>query len=144
LGAQLRSLPFLLLLRKWSGTPSAPVLRRSEVIASEQVLVRDLIGEFDDPDIGLVRQPKPAARSARTSARIQGPAPRIGEHSAPILAELGLEAAEIDRLASEKIVRLVKSLSLSFQAYPIVSALSLSGLSPVFGLAHSVLLPSSA
>ena len=89
--------------------PSAPVLRRGEVIANEQVLARELIAEFDHPDIGLVRQPKPAARFDRTPAEIQGPAPRIGEHSAIILAELGLEAGEIERLVAEKIVRLVKS-----------------------------------
>jgi crotonobetainyl-CoA:carnitine CoA-transferase CaiB-like acyl-CoA transferase len=89
--------------------PSAPVLRRSEVIANEQVLARELIAEFDHPDIGLVRQPKPAARFDRTPAAIRGPAPRIGEHSAIILAELGLETAEIERLAAEKIVRLVKA-----------------------------------
>jgi crotonobetainyl-CoA:carnitine CoA-transferase CaiB-like acyl-CoA transferase len=67
------------------------------------------IAEFDHPDIGRVRQPKPAARFDRTPAAIRGPAPRIGEHSAIILADLGLETAEIERLAAEKIVRLVKA-----------------------------------
>jgi crotonobetainyl-CoA:carnitine CoA-transferase CaiB-like acyl-CoA transferase len=89
--------------------PSAPVLRRNEVIANEQVVARELIIELNHPDIGRVRQPKPAARFDRTPAQIQGPAPRIGEHGAVILAELGLEAAEIERLATEKIVRLVKT-----------------------------------
>jgi crotonobetainyl-CoA:carnitine CoA-transferase CaiB-like acyl-CoA transferase len=89
--------------------PSAPVLRRNEVITNEQVLARELIAEFDHPDIGRIRQPKPAARFDRTPAAIRGPAPRIGEHSAIILAELGLETAEIERLAAEKIVRLVKA-----------------------------------
>jgi crotonobetainyl-CoA:carnitine CoA-transferase CaiB-like acyl-CoA transferase len=89
--------------------PSAPVLRRNEVIANEQVLARELIVELDHPDIGLVRQPKPAARFDRTPAQIRGPAPRIGEQSATILAELGFGAAEIERLATEKIVRLVKA-----------------------------------
>src|SRR6201997_5758929 len=85
--------------------PSAPVLRRNEVIANEQVLARELIAEFDHPDIGLVRQPQPAARFDRTPAAIRGPAPRIGEHSAIILAELGLEETEIQRLAAERVVR---------------------------------------
>lgn len=89
--------------------PSAPALRRNEVITNEQVLARELIVELNHPDIGLVRQPKPAARFDRTPARIQGPAPRIGEHSAAILAEIGLEPAEIKRLATEKVVRLVKT-----------------------------------
>ena len=89
--------------------PSAPVLRRREVVANEQVLARELIAELDHPDIGRVRQPKPAARFDRTPAHIGGPAPRIGEHSAAILAELGFGATEIERLAGEKIVRLVKA-----------------------------------
>ena len=89
--------------------PSAPVLRRHEVITNEQVLARELITELDHPDIGLVRQPKPAARFDRTPARIHGSAPRTGEQSAAILAEIGLEPAEIERLATEKVVRAVNS-----------------------------------
>jgi len=89
--------------------PSAPVLRRGEVIANEQVAARGLIAEFDHPDIGRVRQPEPPARFDRTPAAIRGPAPRIGEHSATILAELGFDAAEIERLAAAKIIRIAKT-----------------------------------
>ena len=79
------------------------------MIANEQVVARELIAEFDHQDIGRVRQPKPAARFDRTPAAIQGPAPRIGEHSATVLAELGLQQSEIEQLAAEEIVRLAKS-----------------------------------
>jgi crotonobetainyl-CoA:carnitine CoA-transferase CaiB-like acyl-CoA transferase len=89
--------------------PSAPVLRRNEVIANEQVVARELIIELDHPDIGRVRQPVPAARFERTPAPIPGPAPHIGEQTATILAEIGLETAEIERLPAEQIVRLVKT-----------------------------------
>jgi len=85
------------------------VLRRNEVITNEQVVARELIVELDHPDIGRVRQPVPAARFDRTPAQIHGPAPRVGEDSAAILAELGFGSAEIEELASEKIVRLVKT-----------------------------------
>jgi crotonobetainyl-CoA:carnitine CoA-transferase CaiB-like acyl-CoA transferase len=87
--------------------PSAPVLRRGEVIANEQVVARELIAEFDHPGIGRVRQPVPAARFDHTPAAIQGPAPRIGEHGVAILTELGLDIAEIEKLAAEKTVRIV-------------------------------------
>src|SRR6516165_302856 len=40
--------------------PSAPVLRRGEVITNEQVVARELIIEFDHPDIGRIR-PRPAS-----------------------------------------------------------------------------------
>jgi crotonobetainyl-CoA:carnitine CoA-transferase CaiB-like acyl-CoA transferase len=86
--------------------PSAPVLRRGEIIGNEQVQARELIAEFEHPDIGRVRQPFPAARFDRTPATVPGPAPRIGEHTAAILAELGLDRMEIDRLAADKTVRL--------------------------------------
>jgi crotonobetainyl-CoA:carnitine CoA-transferase CaiB-like acyl-CoA transferase len=61
--------------------PCAPVLRRSEIIHNEQVLARGLITEFDQPNVGLVRQPKPAARFEVSKTAIKGPAPRIGEHT---------------------------------------------------------------
>jgi crotonobetainyl-CoA:carnitine CoA-transferase CaiB-like acyl-CoA transferase len=86
--------------------PSAPVLRRNEVITNEQVTARELIAELDHPDIGRVRQAKPAARFDRTPAQIHGPAPRIGEHTEAILAELGLDRTKIDHLIADKTVRL--------------------------------------
>lgn len=88
--------------------PSAPVLRRGDVLADAQVVARELIAEFEHADIGRVRQAVPAARFDRTPAGIQGPAPRIGEDSVDILTELGIDVVEIERLATEKIVRLVK------------------------------------
>jgi hypothetical protein len=39
---------------------------------------------------------------------LQGPAPRIGERSAIILAKLGIDAVEIARLATAKVIRVAK------------------------------------
>jgi crotonobetainyl-CoA:carnitine CoA-transferase CaiB-like acyl-CoA transferase len=86
--------------------PCAPVLRRGEVIANEQVVARGLISEFDHPGIGRVRQPKPAAEFSGTPTRPPSPAPRIGEHGRQILVELGYLDAEIDRLGVGKVVRM--------------------------------------
>ncbi|MBI2737274.1 MAG: CoA transferase [Rhodospirillales bacterium] len=86
--------------------PCAPVLRRGEVMANEQVVARGLISEFDHPGIGRVRQPRPAAEFAATPARAPSPAPVIGEHGREILAELDYGEAEIGRLAESKVVRL--------------------------------------
>ena len=61
--------------------PCAPVLRRGEVMDNVQVIANELIETFEQPDVGIVRQPRPAARFDRTPARIGGPAPRIGEHT---------------------------------------------------------------
>jgi len=78
--------------------PCAPVLRRGEVMNNPQVINNRMIEEFEQPLLGRVRQPRPAARFEATPARIGGPAPAIGEHTDSILAELGFSVQEIDAL----------------------------------------------
>lgn len=82
--------------------PCAPVLRRGEVMNNPQVVNNRMIEEFDQPMLGRVRQPRPAARFDATPARIGGPAPAIGEHTDSILAELGFSAQEIAALKNTK------------------------------------------
>ena len=77
------------------GVPCAPVLERHQVFEQEQVRVNDLVAEYDHPVAGRIRQPRPAARFDRTPAAIGRPAPVLGEHSAELLAEVGLSAAEL-------------------------------------------------
>ncbi len=75
--------------------PCAPVLRRGEVMDNPQVINNEMIELMEQPSMGTVRQPRPAARFEGTPAAIAGPAPAIGEHTAAILAEAGYDAAEI-------------------------------------------------
>ena len=70
--------------------PCAPVLTRRELLSDPQVAANGLIVEFDQPNLGRVRQARPAARFDRTPSRVPGPAPALGEHTRDILAELGL------------------------------------------------------
>ena len=86
--------------------PCAPILRRGEIIHNEQVMARGIITEFDQPTVGRVRQPKPAARFELNESAIGGPAPRIGEHSREVLAQLGYDERAIDKMVSDKAVRL--------------------------------------
>ena len=78
--------------------PCAPVLRRSEVAANAQVVHNRLIETLEQPGLGRVRQPRPAARFETTPAGIGGPAPHIGEHTDAILRQLGYQDAEIAAL----------------------------------------------
>jgi crotonobetainyl-CoA:carnitine CoA-transferase CaiB-like acyl-CoA transferase len=82
--------------------PCAPVLRRGEVMDNVQVVANELIELLDQPTLGTVRQPRPAARFDRTHAGIGGPAPRIGQHTDAILAEAGYSAAEIQALKTSR------------------------------------------
>ena len=85
--------------------PCAPILRRGEIIHNEQVIARELIEEFDQPSVGRVRQPRPAARFDVNEAKIHGPAPGIGEHSREVLLELGYSAAEIETFVAQGALR---------------------------------------
>lgn len=85
--------------------PCAPVLRRQDVAANEQVRHNRLIEEFDQPSVGRVRQPRPAARFDHSPAAIAGPARRLGEDTQVVLRELGYSDAEIDGLEASGAVR---------------------------------------
>ncbi len=75
--------------------PSSPVLRRHEVVGNEQVVHNALIEEFDQPSIGRIRQPRPAALFSATPAAIAGPAHALGQDTDAILAELGYSGDDI-------------------------------------------------
>jgi crotonobetainyl-CoA:carnitine CoA-transferase CaiB-like acyl-CoA transferase len=75
--------------------PSAPVLSREAVLDNPQVVQNRILEVFDDPDLGPVRQPRPAARFSGTPAAIQAMAPFLGADNAGIAAELGYGEAEV-------------------------------------------------
>lgn len=85
--------------------PCAPVLRRHEIVANEQVVARGIIEELEQPGVGRIRQPKPAARFEERASAIGGPAPRIGEHTREILSSLAFTDQEIAEMVSSKVVR---------------------------------------
>jgi crotonobetainyl-CoA:carnitine CoA-transferase CaiB-like acyl-CoA transferase len=71
------------------GVPSAPILGRAEVIDDAQVRQNGIIEEHDDPVLGRIRQPRPAARFAATPSAIRSMAPGLGADNDAILSQLG-------------------------------------------------------
>jgi len=74
--------------------PCAPVLRREDLFTDPQIAANELIVESEHPSAGRLRQPRPAARFEKTPAELRSPAPRLGEHTESVLAELGLSEGE--------------------------------------------------
>lgn len=89
-----------------AGVPAGPVLTVPEALAQPQVAHRRLIAEFDDvPNVGGTM------RTARTGINIDGAplavreAPAtLGQHTEPILNELGFDAQDIHALRNEGII----------------------------------------
>lgn len=89
--------------------PCAPVLRRSDLVTNEQVVATKLIETMDQPNVGAVRQPRPAAQFDGTPNEGRGPAPRIGSHTDEILAEVGFSASAIETLKADGVTAAVKA-----------------------------------
>lgn len=87
------------------GVPSGPVLEPADIPHNEQIIANELVEVLDHPGIGRIRQSRPAARFSETPAQIQGPAPKIGEHTRTILDQFNFSEAEIDELYAQAIVR---------------------------------------
>lgn len=63
-----------------------------------------MIVESTHPVAGPMRQPRPAARFAATPASLRSPAPVLGEHTDIVLAETGVDSAEIRALRAAGVV----------------------------------------
>lgn len=84
--------------------PAARVNRRGDVLTDPQVVHRGSIVEVEHP-VGIrVRQPLPAARFAATPSELRRHAPRYGENTDEVLAELGRSPAAITELRSRGVV----------------------------------------
>src|SRR5207302_10342305 len=82
----------------------APINDAREVAASTQLAAREFFVEVENPGRGRLRYPGAFARSNGSPIGIRRPAPRLGEHTAEVLGELGIGAAELARLRAERVV----------------------------------------
>ena len=80
--------------------PCGPIYEFDEVFEDPQVRHLGLLTELDQPGYGPMKMLDFPFKASATPASIRRPAPRLGEHTAEVLGELGLEPSEIERLAT--------------------------------------------
>jgi len=78
--------------------PFAPVSTMGDLLASDHLKARGFFATVESPAGGDVTMPGAPYRHSSTPWRIRRRAPRLGEHTADVLGELGYSSGEIARL----------------------------------------------
>ncbi len=87
------------------GIPVAPARHPADIVRDPDVAAVALVAEHRFPDGQPFYMPERYARFSRTEQRTVRFSPGVGEHSREVLAEAGLDDAEIDRLVEDKVVK---------------------------------------
>ncbi len=75
-----------------------PILDLDEALASEQVAAREMVVEWDQPELGPVKQLGVPVKLSKTPGGVHRPAPALGEHTAEVLGAAGYSDEEIEGL----------------------------------------------
>jgi formyl-CoA transferase len=87
------------------GIPAAPVRSYAEAARDPHVAEREMLQEVAQADGRPAPVTGPAAKLSRTPTKVRSGAPALGAHTDAILAEIGRDAAGIERLAAAGVIR---------------------------------------
>ncbi len=87
------------------GVPAGPILDVSEVLQNEQVQARNMVAEFDHPQVDRFRAVRvPYRFRGYDDPRLERP-PLLGEHTDTVLSErLGLDADQLQTLREQGVI----------------------------------------
>jgi len=94
---------WLALLRE-AGVPCGEIANYRDVFSDPHLLARKFFVDLEHPVLGTLRGLGSPLRLERTPVRHRRAGPRLGEHSADVLRELGWSDADVDHLASAGII----------------------------------------
>jgi crotonobetainyl-CoA:carnitine CoA-transferase CaiB-like acyl-CoA transferase len=87
-----------------AGVPAGRVMELEDVFTDPQVLAQEMVLEMDQPGHGTARVTGFPVKLSATPPRLRRPAPRLGEHTEGVLAELGYDAARIEALRAAAVI----------------------------------------
>ena len=82
----------------------APINNTAEVLADPAVRATGAFEQIDHPLAGSFDTIASPFRMHTADSKVRGPAPEPGEHTARVLADLGLDATAIERLVADGVV----------------------------------------
>ncbi|MGD9805316.1 MAG: CaiB/BaiF CoA transferase family protein, partial [Hyphomicrobiaceae bacterium] len=87
-----------------AGVPAGKVLSIPEVFNDPQIAAQDMAIDVEHPGHGTVRMVGFPVKLSETPCVVRLPAPELGAHTHEVLGEIGLDASEVERLKSAKVV----------------------------------------
>ena len=84
--------------------PVVPIQRTYDGYRHPQVLHNKMVIEVDDPEYGRIRQMGIPYTLTKNPTQVQGPQPRVGQHTDAILQRFGYDAAAITQLRTAGVV----------------------------------------
>jgi crotonobetainyl-CoA:carnitine CoA-transferase CaiB-like acyl-CoA transferase len=87
-----------------AGVPTGKVLSISEVFSDPQIAAQEMAIDVEHPGHGVIRMTGFPVKLSETPCVIHRPAPDLGADTAAVLAEIGCDAAELERLRASKVV----------------------------------------
>ena len=85
--------------------PVMPVSTKEMLLTDIQLMASGFWRMVEHPTEGRLRMTDPPIRFSKTPSTVRRMAPRLGEHSAEILAEIGYNAQEISLLFEKNVSR---------------------------------------
>src|SRR5271155_2579687 len=83
---------------------AAPVYDIDQFMADPHVIERGILVDLPDDDLGFLPMHNIVPRLSDTPGRLRCPAPSLGQHTAEILGELGLDRGALDGLAGDGVI----------------------------------------
>lgn len=83
------------------GVPCGPALTYDQTLQNEQILARDMIVDVEHPIMGGMKTIAPPTKFSNMDYSVRGPAPWLGQHTAEVLREAGLDDATIEKLFTD-------------------------------------------
>lgn len=81
-----------------------PVLDIADLVAHPYIEGRGVLAEYPDAEVGRLPMHHVSPQLSGTPGAIHSPAPDLGQHTAEILARLGLDGDALDRLRQQGVV----------------------------------------
>src|SRR6266550_4071665 len=85
---------------------AAPVYDIDQFLADPHVTEREIVVDVPDEHTGRLVMHNIIPRLSETPGRLRSPAPKLGEHTAEILGQLGVDRTTLGRLAAERVIGL--------------------------------------